>query len=262
MDLGISGRVALVAAGSRGLGYASARQLALEGVRVSLCSRSTEASSDAADRLRRETGAEVLGVAADLSDADETRRWVDETTDRLGPPDILVANGPGPATGSFLDHGDDQWRAACEVVVVNVARQIRLALPGMLERGWGRVVVINSFTARQPLTNLTLSNAVRAGVLGLVKTVSVEVGSRGVTVNSVLPGPTATDRLLELLDANADRLGVDRDEAGRQMAQDAPITRLGRPEEVGAAVAFLCSEPAAFITGTALTVDGGATRGI
>lgn len=262
MDLGISGRVALVAAGSRGLGYASARQLALEGVSVSLCSRGTDASAEAAEQLRRETGVEVLGVAADLSDPEQTRRWVEETTDRLGPVEILVANGPGPATGSFLDHGDEEWRTACEVVLVNLARQIRLTVPGMLERGWGRVVVINSFTARQPRANLTLSNAVRAGVLGLVKTVSVEVGSRGVTVNSVLPGPTATQRLVDLLDADADRLGVDREEAGRQRAQDAPIPRLGRPEEVGAAVAFLCSEPAAFITGAALTVDGGATRGI
>ena len=262
MDLRIEGRVALVAAASKGLGFAAARQLAAEGALVSVCSRDGDALEQAARRLRSDTGAEVLTTVTDVTDADQTASWVEATASRFGGVDILVANGPGPAPGRFVDLGDDDWRRASEVVIVTLARQVRLVLPYMLERVWGRIVVINSVTARQPLDNLTLSNAVRAGIAGLVKSVSVEVASGGVAINSVLPGPTATDRLLELLEANAARAGVGIGEASEAMATDAPMGRLATPDEVGAAAAFLCSDIAGFITGSQLAVDGGAIRSI
>lgn len=262
MDLGIAGRVALVAASSKGLGFAAAQKLAAEGVHVSLCSRDAGAVERAARRLRDESGSEVLATEADVTDAAQAERWVRTTAEHFGRLDILVANGPGPRPGRFGDLGDDDWRAASEVVLVTLARQIRLALPHLRDQGWGRIVVINSVTARQPLDNLTLSNGVRAGVAGLVKTVSVEVAPFGVAVNSVLPGPTATDRLLELLAANASGAGTTVEAAAREMTGDAPMGRLAAPEEVGAAVAFLCGEAAGFITGSQLAVDGGAIRSI
>lgn len=262
MDLGIAGRVALVAASSKGLGFAAARQLAAEGVHLSVCSRDAGAIERAAQQLRDEGGSEVFSMVADVTDAEQMTRWVAATVKHFGRLDILVANGPGPAPGRFDELGDDDWRAASEVVLVNLARQIRLVLPHLRDQGWGRIVVINSVTARQPLDNLTLSNGVRAGVAGLVKTVSVEVAPFGVAVNSVLPGPTATDRLLELLAANATSAGIAVEAATREMASDAPMGRLAVPEEVGAAVAFLCGQAAGFITGSQLAVDGGAIRSI
>lgn len=260
MHLGIDGRVALVAAASQGLGFASAKRLAAEGAAVSICARRPDLVERAAHRIRDETGTEVYAFAADVRSATDARQWVEQTAERLGPADILVANGPGPAPGRFFDSDDEQWRDASDAVVVTLARQMRLVLPEMIERGWGRIVVINSVTARQPISDLTLSNAVRAGLQGLVKTVALEVAGSGVTVNSVLPGPVETERLSTLLAANAERMGISDDEARARMALDAPVRRLARPEEVGAAVAFLCSTHAGFTTGSAIAVDGGAIR--
>jgi 3-oxoacyl-[acyl-carrier protein] reductase len=262
MDLRINGRMALVAAASKGLGFAAARQLAAEGTKLSICSRDGEALEQAAHRLRDESGVEILATVADVTDADQTASWVESTVARFGRVDILVANGPGPAPGRFADLGDDDWRRACEQVLVTLARQVRLVLPPMLSQAWGRIAVINSVTARQPLDNLTLSNAVRAGIAGMVKTVSVEVASGGVAINSVLPGPSGTDRFLELVAANAARAGVGLDDVTGAMASDVPMGRLATPEEVGAVTAFLCSDIAGFITGSQLAVDGGAIRSI
>jgi len=260
MDLGIQGRVALVAASSQGLGFASAKRLAAEGVRVSICGRRADVVSSAVQRIRQETGTEAYGFTTDLRSPTETSDWLDKSTELLGPADILVANGPGPAPGRFFDKNDRDWADASDAVIVSLARQIRLALPGMMERGWGRIVVINSFTARQPADNLTLSNAVRAGLQGLVKTVALEVAETGVTVNSVLPGPAATERFIQLVEAHAARSDVNDADARPQMAIGSPMRRLADPDEIGATVAFLCSASAAYITGAAIAVDGGAIR--
>jgi 3-oxoacyl-[acyl-carrier protein] reductase len=249
MDLGIGGKRAAVAAASGGLGLASARALAQAGARVAICGRD-EARLEAAVRELQEAG-EVVGIVADVSGTAGAVGFVDQATAALGGIDILVPNAGGPPGGGFDAHGLDAYREAIELNLLSTVAMCQAAVPAMRSQGWGRVVAITSISVRQPIDGLILSNTARAGVTGFLKTLALEVARHGVTVNSVQPGSHSTERLRALH-------GGDLTAA----AASVPTGVLGRPEDLGAVVAFLCSDQARFITGAALPVDGGAHRGL
>ncbi len=260
MDLGLREKTALVGASSKGLGLASALSLAREGARVTICARGEEALQAAAARIRAETGAEVLAVAADLRDGAEIERVVAATVERFGGLDILVNNSGGPARGVFSELDDDAWREGFEVVTLGFVRFVRAALPHMRSRGWGRVVGIQSLSVKQPVPFLDLSNGIRPGIAGLTKALMPDLARDGITINLVLPGMFATARIHPGLTSE------DPQERERALADLKPLTdtipagRLGQPRELGDLVAFLASEPASYITGAVYQVDGGAIR--
>jgi 3-oxoacyl-[acyl-carrier protein] reductase len=248
MDLGIAGRRAAVAAASAGLGLGAARALAEAGVRVAICGRDRERLDDAVAAL----GEGAVAIQADLSDADRAGGFVEEAAERLGGAvDILVANAGGPPPGTFATTELDDYRAALELNCLSTIAMCRAAVPGMRERGWGRVVAITSLGARQPIGGLIASSTARAAVTAFLKVLALEVAGDGVTVNSVQPGTHLTARVAALSGA-----GVE------ERAAAIPAGRLGDPDDLGAVVAFLCSRQAGFVTGVGLPVDGGAHRGL
>jgi 3-oxoacyl-[acyl-carrier protein] reductase len=258
MDLGLTGKVALVPASSRGLGRACAHALAREGARMMVSSRSDEAAEATASELREDTGAEVLACAADVTSLEALERLVATTNERLGPIDVLVTNTGPPAAGRLDELSDADWIEAFELVTLSVLRLIRLVVPSMRERGWGRVVAIQSTSVRQPIPHLVLSNGIRPGVAGALKSLADVAAADGVTVNTVLPGVFRTDRLLGDLEES----GGSVEDQIAAIASRNPSGRVGDPPELGAVVAFLASERASFINGVALQVDGGAVRAI
>lgn len=245
MDLGIQGKKAAVAASSTGLGFGCARALLEDGAEVAICSRSEERIREAAAEL----GAGAVPIVADMSTEDGARSFVEQATEKLGQVDILVANAGGPPPGSPATTSIDGYREALDLNLLSTIVMCQTALPGMRERGWGRIVAITSIGARQPIGNLAASSVARAGVSSFLKTLSAEVARDGVTVNSAQPGIHATDRIKSL--GNTD-----------VVAQRVPTGTLGTAEDFGKAVAFLCSEPARFITGTSILLDGGAYQGL
>lgn len=250
MDLGITGRRAAVAAASGGLGLASARALAADGVEVALCGRDP-AKVDAAVSAIRADGGRAVGLVADVSTAEGATAFVDAAAEALGGIDILVANAGGPPPGTFATTPLDAYLPALELSLLSTVAMCTAVVPAMSDRGWGRVVAITSISVRQPIPNLILSNTARAGLTGFLKTLALEVAGHGVTVNSVQPGSHATDRLRSIHGADLSAI-----------AADTPVGEVGRPEDFGAVVAFLCSDQARFITGAALPVDGGAYRAL
>jgi 3-oxoacyl-[acyl-carrier protein] reductase len=262
MELGLRGKIALVAAASKGLGYASALGLAKEGARVAICSRTEGDIKAAAERIRQETGTEVLPLVADVTKPDDAARVVDETVATFGGLHILVPNSGGPPAGTFETLTAEQWQAGLDSTLYAATRMIRAALPHMKTARWGRIIVITSTSARQPIPGLLLSNTFRAGILGLLKTLSQEFAPHGITCNNVAPGSYDTDRLKHLHQINADRQGISFEEARKQAETKIPLGRLGRPEELANAVVFLASEAASYITGQTMLVDGGQTLGI
>jgi 3-oxoacyl-[acyl-carrier protein] reductase len=250
MDLGIDGRRAAVAAASAGLGLACARALAREGVRVALCGRRPERVDAAVADLRAD-GADAVGLVVDVSDAEGGGAFVDGAVEALGGVDILVANAGGPPAGTFASTDVSAYPSALGQNLLSTVAMCRAAVPAMADRGWGRVVAITSTYVRQPSPTLILSNTARAGATAFLKTLATEVAPRGVTVNSVQPGLHATERLAQLH-------GGDLSE----VAATVPVGRVGDADDLGTAVAFLCSEQARFITGTALPIDGGTYLGL
>jgi 3-oxoacyl-[acyl-carrier protein] reductase len=255
MDLGLDGRTALVCASTQGLGEATARALAAEGARVVVCGRSAEQTRKIAAEL---PGAQ--GIAVDLLAADGPERLVASVTEAFGAIDILVLNGPGPRPGSAAAVTSQDVTAAIDALVRPQQQLIALTLPGMRERGWGRILAIGSSGIAAPLPGLALSNLGRAALAGYLKTLAAEVAADGVTVNLLLPGRIGTARVARLDAAAAERTGRSPADVAAESRRSIPAGRYGRPEEFGAAAAFLCGEPASYITGTALRCDGGLVR--
>jgi 3-oxoacyl-[acyl-carrier protein] reductase len=262
MDLGLKDRVALVAAASRGIGYAAALELAREGARVFLCSRDETSASAAALKIHEETGADVAGIAADVTNDTQTEALVNLAVERAGRIDICVTNAGGPPAATFADTDLDMFRRAFEQNALSAIRFAKLVLPGMRAQRWGRIINITSVSVKQPIEGLLLSNTVRAGLTGWAKTVSGEVAADGVTVNNVAPGYTLTERQEQLAAVRSKALGKSKQEIIESWATQAPMRRMARPEEIAAAIAFLASERASYITGVTLQVDGGWVRSL
>jgi 3-oxoacyl-[acyl-carrier protein] reductase len=258
VNLGLDGKVALVCGASRGLGRAIAEELVAEGASVAVCSRDPESIAAAAGEL----GSEVLAVAGDLAVPGEPTRVVEAAVERFGRLDVLVANTGGPPAGTHDTLSLDDWDRATALLLRSTVELAAAALPGMKERGWGRILVVTSVAVRQPVDNLILSNSLRAGVTGYAKTLAREVAADGVTVNTILPGYTATERVTELNRANAEREGVTPEEVQARLEASIPLGRLAEPREFAALAAFLASERAGYITGGAFAVDGGWLRGL
>ena len=256
MDYGIRGKVALVCGASKGIAYATAEALAREGCALAICSRDATAIQAAATRLEA-LGAPVLSIAADLSTTEGLESVVRETTARYGHVDILIANTGGPPTGPAMEHDWTAWTRASELLLRSAVELTRAFVPGMRERKWGRVVSITSKAVKEPVASLVLSNSLRAAVTGYLRTLANEVAGDGVTVNTVLPGFTATERLESLAAATTTRTGATREAVYAGWVAQTPAGRLGRPEELAATIVFLASHGAGFITGQAILVDGG-----
>ena len=262
MDLNLKDRVAAVAAGSAGLGFASALTLAQEGCKVAICARRPEKLEEAAEAIRAETGVEVMTLSLDMSGKDAPREFVQKVVAHFGKLDILVANAGGPPSGPFVDMTDDDWELAVQQNMLSTVRMFHEALPHVNASDQGRLIAITSISAKEPIESLVLSNATRAGVHGLVKTLSREAAETGTTVNAVCPGITRTDRITQLAQQAADREGITLEEAYEKRSAGIPMKRLGDAMEFGAAVTYLCSKQAAYISGTALPVDGGLLAGL
>jgi 3-oxoacyl-[acyl-carrier protein] reductase len=262
MDLGIQNRVALVAAASKGLGFAAALELAREGARIFLCSRDGARADEAAQKIHAQTGATVAGFAADVTDNAAIESFVGHALEQAGKIDILVTNAGGPPTSSFADAELSMFRRAFELNAMSAVRLAKLVLPGMRQQKWGRIINITSISAKQPVDGLLFSNMVRAGLTGWAKTVSNEVAVDNVTVNNVAPGYTLTERQDDLAAARSLALGKTKEEMIALWAAESPARRIGRPEEIAAAIAFLASERASYITGVTLQVDGGWIKGL
>jgi 3-oxoacyl-[acyl-carrier protein] reductase len=260
MDLGLRDKVALVAAGSAGLGLAVATELAREGARVAICGRDATRLAAAADAVRDAGGQEVLAVAADVAQSVDAKRFVDEAASRFGRVDILVTNAGGPPSGEFLDLDEEAWRKGVDLTLLSAVNLCYAAVPHMRQAGGGRIIAITSVSVKQPLRNLTLSNSIRAAVVGLTKTLSIELAPHNILVNSVLPGWTRTQRVDELMAARTAKQGVAREQVEAGIVGDIPLKRMGEPEEFAAVVAFLASERASYVTGVAIPVDGGSIR--
>jgi len=262
MDLGLKNKVAIVAASSRGLGRATAQALADEGADIAITARHLEELERAAREIAASSDRQVLPVVADLAIAGDIARLVQTVLDAYGRVDILVNNAGGPPPGGARNVTEAEWHAAYELTLLSAVRLIQGVLPGMRERGWGRIINITSVSVKQPLPDLVLSNAIRAGVVGYAKTLANEVADEGITVNNVCPGYTLTDRVRALAEARAAAEGIGISEALAAWESAIPARRLGRPEELAALVAFLASEQAAYITGTTIQVDGGFIAGL
>ena len=249
MDLGVRDRVAAVAAASKGLGRGTALALAREGCRVAICARGEEALRATAAELAEAAGGEERVLAVPLDVVAEPEAFVDAVVERFGALHILVPNAGGPPQGGALDFAADAYRAAIEANCLASIRMAQAAVPHMREAGWGRICFIASFSVKQPAPGLVLSNTARTALMAFAKTLAGEVASDGITVNAVLPGTHDTDRIRELG-------GVPG------LAKGIPVGRLGRPEDFGDVVAFVCSEPANYVTGTTVLVDGGRYLGL
>ena len=262
MDLGLEGRIALVAASSRGLGRAVAAELAAEGARLVMCARGEDALMEAKRAIEGETGARIIAIAADLSDPEGVKRVVEVGVREFGQLDVLVTNTGGPPAGPFESHSPDAWQQAIRQNLESVLNLTRAVLPGMKERRWGRIVNVTSIAVKQPVENLILSNSVRAAVTGFARTLANEVAPFGITVNNVLPGYTRTQRVEELAGRMAEARGTTAADAVGAWEREIPMGRLGDPREFAAVVAFLASERASYVTGASVPVDGGWIRSL
>ena len=262
MDLGLKNKAAIVCGASRGLGYACAWELANEGARVVICSRDKKAISQAAERIKKETGSEVLGIAADVSKPDAAEKVVAATLKKFGAVNILVNNAGGPPPGLFGVHDDSAWLAAFELNLLSAVRFSRAVIEPMRRAGGGRIVNLTSLAVKQPIDRLILSNAVRAGVVGLAKTLSNELAGDKILVNNVCPGFIETDRSISLVRNNAEKAGISYEEALKTLTSGIPLGRMGEPRELAALVAFLCSERASYITGATIQADGGMLKAL
>jgi 3-oxoacyl-[acyl-carrier protein] reductase len=256
MDLGLAGKVGLVAASSKGLGRASAEAIAAEGTKVTICARNEQALFQTRDEMIS-AGYEVLAVRADMTQVQDIQAVVDQTVSHFGGLHVLVTNAGGPPPGYFPDFDDDQWLAAVNLTLMSTVRLIRAGLPHMQAAGWGRIINITSISVKEPVDSLLLSNSIRSAVHGLAKTLANQVAKDGITVNNVMPGYTLTDRVRQLARVNAEKQGISPEEIIANMGDPIPVGRVGQPEEFGAVVAFLASDKATYVNGISIPVDGG-----
>jgi 3-oxoacyl-[acyl-carrier protein] reductase len=267
MDLGLAGKVAIVAASSKGLGLASASVLAREGTKVVMCSRDQSAIESAAEQVRQaateaENGGEALGVTADVTKPADIERLVGATVERFGQIDILVNNAGGPPAGSFETFDDDAFVSAIELNLLSTLRLSQAVVPHLKAAGGGSITNITSVAVKQPLDGLILSNTARAGVVGLAKSMANELGKYNIRVNTVGPGPTRTGRILSLAEQRAQLEGKDPEEVLNTQWTGIPLGRLGEPEEFANVVAFLASPAASYVSGVTIQVDGGLCKSL
>ena len=262
MDTGLKNRVAIVAASSQGIGRATAEAFAAEGCRLAMCARNQEALQTAAEKIQKQSNAEVLAEPLDVTDASAVHRFVETVVNRFGGVDICVTNAGGPPAKGFLAASLDDWRKAIELNFLSAVYFAREVIPHMQRKSWGRIITITSITTKQPVADLVLSNAVRAAVVGLVKSLANEFGKDCILVNNVGPGYTATDRLKDLAKSRSVAMGKSEDEIFQGWAVEAPLKRLGEPREVAEAIVWLASERASYITGQTILVDGGLYKGL
>jgi 3-oxoacyl-[acyl-carrier protein] reductase len=262
MDLGIKGRVAIVAGSSKGIGFATAEAFATEGCKVAMCARNAQSLESAAEKIRKQSRAEVLAQAVDVTDANAVHDFVAAVVQKFGSADICLANAGGPPAKGFLAASIEEWRKAIDANFLSAVHFAREVIPHMQRKKWGRFVTLTSVSTKQPVPDLVLSNAVRAGVVGLVKSLANEFGKDGILVNNVGPGYTATDRLKELASARSAAQKKSEDEIFAAWASDSAVKRVGEPREVAETIVWLASERASFITGQTILVDGGAYKGL
>lgn len=262
MDLGLKGKVALVAAASRGLGRAVAEEFAREGASLVLCARNEKRLAETCSAISEATGAQILGIPADVSNPADVHQVVQEGVQKFGRIDILVNNTGGPPAASFQNLNAEMWDAATKLLLGSVLEMTGAVLPGMKQRGWGRILNITSMAVKQPIDNLMLSNSLRAAVMGMARTLANEVAQFGITVNNILPGYTRTERVIELADSMAAKEGITAAEVRSRWEKEIPMRRLGEPHEFAALAAFLVSERASYITGSSIAVDGGWIRSL
>ncbi len=258
----MEGKIALVAAGSKGLGRASALKMAMRGARVAICSRDAASCAEAARDIAGRAGVETWHCAADVGTPEGVRKFVRGAASHFGGVDVLVSNAGGPPHGTFADFGDDAWQGAFDLNVMSAVRLVREALPHMRERGGGRILFILSTSVREPIDDLLLSNVMRPAVAGLAKSLSRALGAENILVNVVMPGVIDTERSRRGREAAARRMGISLEESLAIAESGVPLGRIGEPEEFGAMVAFLASPEASYVSGGVFAVDGGRLRGI
>lgn len=261
MDLKLKGKRALITGSSRGLGYAAAQALAGEGCHVALNGRDSASLDDSAARLGEGSGVNVYPIPGDIADPDQPPSIVQEAVHALGGLDLLVTNAGGPPAGEFESFPEETWQQAIELSFMSHVRLIRAALPHLRESSAPSVLTITSYSVKQPIPNLVLSNSIRAATVGLTKTLALELGTDGIRFNSILPGWTKTERVIELMRHRAETNDTTIEEELQKQASISPLGRMATPEEFGNAAAFLLSPAASYITGVMLTVDGGMYKG-
>ena len=262
MDLGLKGKVALVAGGSQGLGLAVAMDFAREGAKVAICALDDPHLPAAAGAIKKETGGEVFCMPADVTDTEQARNFVRKSKERFGTVDILVNNAGGPPSMSFLEIDDDLWYRGFRLNLLSTIVMTREAVPIMKEKRWGRIINMTSIAVKQPIDGLILSNTVRSGVIGFAKSLSNELAPFNVTVNSVCPGYTMTERVRSLSRVLAEKQKTTPEAIVGKWEAEIPMKRIGTPEEFASLVVYLASERAGYITGAAIQIDGGWYKGV
>ena len=261
MDLQLKGKVALVTGASRGLGFATAVTLAREGCMVAVNSRSEENAKAAAGKIASETGTQAIGLAGDVSEVGEAEKLIENTVNALGGLDLLVTNAGGPPAGTFESFDEEAWQKAIDLSFTSHVRLIRAALPHLRKSKIPSVLTVTSYTVKQPLPNLVLSNSIRNATIGLTKSLALELGKDGIRFNSILPAWTETERVADLMAFRAKNNNTTVEEETRKQAAESPLGRMGRPQEFANAAVFLLSPAASYITGVMLPVDGGIYKG-
>ena len=262
MDLGLTGRVAIIAAASKGLGRSVAEELAREGARVAICARTPATLAETAARIHKSSGREVFHQALDVADSAAVASFVAAVEARFGRIDICVTNSGGPPSNLFKNTQPEDWRAAVDQLLMSTVNFAREVLPRMQKNKWGRLVTITSSAVKQPVEGLLLSNSIRAAVTGLARTLANEYAADGITVNNVCPGFTRTARLDNLAASISKRSGAKPQEVFAGWEREIPAGRVGTPEEFAAVVTFLASERASYVNGTSIAVDGGLVRSL
>ncbi len=260
MDLGLRGKVALVTAASKGIGFGVAKVLAQEGAKVVISSRNRANLDKAVSVLKDLAGSEVQGFVADLTRRADLEKLVSEVEELYGGVDILVYNTGPPKLGTFMDLSFEDWEEAVKLLLLSAVWITRLVAPKMIERGWGRLIYITSSTLRQIIPTIVLSNTVRLSIAGLVKSLAVELGPKGITANGIMQGHILTERAEQILEDLASRRGVSREEVMKEVTANIPVGRYGEPEEIGYLAAFLASDKASYINGAMILIDGGLVR--